>query len=214
MLLIAQPNYLRRFPGKVILLRLLFLLTKGRQEPPCQHRGKNRPFHRRRMMRGFPSGRKPQQPHSQPVTASPRPPRATNPAENRNQPARSMNPKTHPMFDTPPKIALWATVIVLLAGCARLNSTSTETLPLYLEEMTPPCVPTESEPDPCPLDLPAPIAESNSQRPASLLMREVPSFTERLLWDSYYDGPRSVHIVVRGTVKTNTTRCDIYKDKS
>ena len=118
------------------------------------------------------------------------------------------------MFDTPPKIVLWATVIVLLAGCARAsNSTSTETVPLYLEEVVPPCVPTESEPDPCPPDLPAPIAESNSQGFASLLMREVPSFTEILLWDSDGDGPMNVHIVVRGTVKTNTTRCDIYNAK-
>lgn len=118
------------------------------------------------------------------------------------------------MFDTPPKIVLWATVMVLLAGCARAsNSTSTETVPLYLEEVVPPCVPTESEPDPCPPDLPAPIVESNRQGLTAVAMLEVPSFAERLLWDSDVDGTVSVHIVVRGTVKTNTTRCDIYNAK-
>ena len=117
------------------------------------------------------------------------------------------------MFNTPPKIVLWATVMVLLAGCARASSSaSTETVPLYLEEVVPPCVPTESEPDPCPPDLPAPIIESNGQRLA-ILMREVPSFTERLLWDPDDDGIIQVHIVVRGIVKKNTTRCDLYRAK-
>lgn len=128
---------------------------------------------------------------------------------------------TSPMFYPPPKVALWATVILLLAGCASASSTvptidtasssgggvPDETVPLYLEETVPPCVPTESEPDPCPPDLPAHILESQG------LMREVPSFTERLLWDSDGDGPMNVHIVVRGTVKANTTRCDIYNAK-
>lgn len=117
------------------------------------------------------------------------------------------------MFDTPPKIVLWATVIVLLAGCARASSSaSTETVPLYLEEVVPPCVPTESEPDPCPPDLPA-IVELNLGGPhVDIIMREVPSFTERFLYDSD-GGVTQVHIVVRGTVKTNTTRCDIYRAK-
>lgn len=123
------------------------------------------------------------------------------------------------MFETPPKIALWAVVTLLSAGCASAsNSPSASTIndgtvPLYLEEVVPPCVPTELEPDPCPPDLPAPIVESNHQGLAAVLMREVPSFNERLLWNPHIDGSNSIHIVVRGTVKTNTTRCDLYKNK-
>ena len=123
------------------------------------------------------------------------------------------------MFETPPKIALWAVVTLLSAGCASTsNSPSASTIndgtvPLYLEEVVPPCVPTELEPDPCPPDLPAHIVESNHQGLAAVLMREVPSFNERLLWNPHIDGSNSIHIVVRGTVKTNTTRCDLYKNK-
>lgn len=84
--------------------------------------------------------------------------------------------------------------------------------PLYLEEMIPPCVPTETEPDPCPPELPAPLLESNHQS-SSLLMLEIPTFDERLIWDPGDDGVIQVHIVVRGTVKRGTTRCDMYRAK-
>lgn len=117
------------------------------------------------------------------------------------------------------KFLLWDLIVVLtLCACVGTSSNKFDSVEgprdnLYLSEVVPPCVPTELEPDPCPPDLPAHIVESNHQGLVAVLMREVPSFNERLLWDPQMDGSSSIHIVVRGTVKTNTTRCDLYKDK-
>ena len=80
----------------------------------------------------------------------------------------------------------------------------------YLLESIPPCVATESEPDPCPVELPTPqnFGVASLGAPS-----EVPTFTDRLIYDPLEDGVISVHIVMRGTVQTNTTRCDIYRFK-
>ena len=84
---------------------------------------------------------------------------------------------------------------------------------LYLLEVVPPCIATETDPDPCPGPdfLPIQRQESNVGHTGMMPWFEVPSFTERLLWDPDYDGFTSVQIVVRGTVKTGTTRCQTYR---
>ena len=78
---------------------------------------------------------------------------------------------------------------------------------VYLEEVVPPCVPTESEPDPCPVGSPSRI---DTGVLALQYMRRVPTFTERLVQE---EGVLGIpHIVVRGTVQTGSTRCDRYPD--
>ena len=83
----------------------------------------------------------------------------------------------------------------------------------YLTEPVPPCVATESEPDPCPDFLPPQQQVFSEKYHGMMPWYEIPSFTERLLWDSEDDGFISVQIVVRGTVKTGTTRCQTYKTR-
>ncbi len=80
---------------------------------------------------------------------------------------------------------------------------------VYLEEVVPPCVPTESEPDPCPVGSPSRV-DINTGVFASLYMHKVLTFTERLVQE---EGVLGIpHIVVRGTVQTGSTRCDRYPD--
>ena len=81
----------------------------------------------------------------------------------------------------------------------------------YLTETVPPCVATESEPDPGPDFLPPQRQVFSEKYSGMMPWFEVPSFTERLLWDSEDDGFISVQIVIRGTVKTGTTRCATYR---
>ena len=78
---------------------------------------------------------------------------------------------------------------------------------VYLEEVVPPCVPTESEPDPCPVGLPSRV---DTGVLASRSIRKVLTFTEKLVSDGDILG--IPHIVVRGTVQTGSTRCDRYPD--
>ena len=105
--------------------------------------------------------------------------------------------------------------LVVIAGACGFNEESvadTAAVPerTYFTEVVPPCLPTESEPDPCPVDLPAP---QNSGSALLGSLSEVPTFTDRLLYDPLDDGVISVHIVMRGIVKTDTTRCEIYRFK-
>ena len=91
--------------------------------------------------------------------------------------------------------------------------TATEHERTYLTEPIPPCVPTISEPDPCPVDLP-PTQENTTGSLASFISPvAITSFTERLVYDPEKHAGNSSHIVVRGIVKTNTTRCEIYRIK-
>ena len=110
--------------------------------------------------------------------------------------------------------ALSILIFVICACGAKENNIvddlADESAKSYLTEVVPPCLATESEPDPCPVDLPA------LQNTGSALSRsrfEVPTFTDLLLYDSVYDGVISVHIVIRGIVKKGTTRCEIYRFK-
>ena len=77
----------------------------------------------------------------------------------------------------------------------------------YLEEIIPPCVPIEgSVQDPCPRITPprvvAPVGATTT------LLRVLPSFTEVFL--GYEVSSIVPHMVVRGTVLSDTFRCDIY----
>ena len=76
---------------------------------------------------------------------------------------------------------------------------------VYLEEVVPPCVPTESEPDPCPVGSPSRV---DTGVLASRSIRKVLTFTEKLVSDGHILG--ITHLVVRGTVKSGTTRCEIF----
>ena len=77
----------------------------------------------------------------------------------------------------------------------------------YLEEVIPPCVPLESSgQDPC-----SPIILSPVEAPlgaTTTLLRFLPSFTDMLLGRGV--SIATPHIVVRGTVQPDTTRCDMY----
>lgn len=86
-----------------------------------------------------------------------------------------------------------------------------EQLDSYLTEVVPPCVATEATPDPCPDYLPAQRQGSGVGYSGMMPWFEVPSFTERLLWDPEDDAFISVQIVVRGTVKPGTIRCKNYR---
>lgn len=81
----------------------------------------------------------------------------------------------------------------------------------YLEEIIPPCVPFEgSKTDPCSL-ITLPKVEA-SVGATTTLLRVVPTFTDILYGE--YSISSSPHIVVRGTVKPNTTRCELYPVKN
>ena len=90
--------------------------------------------------------------------------------------------------------------------------------PSYLEEIIPPCIPVAgSEQDPCMPGVP-PIVETSSSAGSLLgwLYYDMPSFAEMLLGeidDEYYP-LGAPHIVVRGTVLPNTTRCELYPIRS
>ena len=80
---------------------------------------------------------------------------------------------------------------------------------VYLEEVVPPCIPTESEPDPCPVGSPSRV-DIDSGVFTTQYMSKVRTFTEKLVSDGDILG--IPHIVVRGTVQTGSTRCDRYPD--
>ena len=79
---------------------------------------------------------------------------------------------------------------------------------VYLEEVVPPCVPTESEPDPCPVGLPVPV-DMVSPLGSIRIWNHVPSF-DYLLFSGDDDLLGRKHIVVRGIVQSDTTRCEKY----
>ena len=99
-----------------------------------------------------------------------------------------------------------AILLVTLTSCAA-SSTSIGSGKAYLEEVVPPCVPTESEPDPCPVGSPSRV---DTGVLASQYMSKVLTFAERLVSDGDILG--IPHIVVRGIVQTGSTRCDRYPD--
>ncbi len=80
----------------------------------------------------------------------------------------------------------------------------------YLEEKVPPCTKKEgSDTDPCaPVSLNKPKTLSVGGSFPLWTMRGLPTFTEILLDRDVVTA--SVHLIVRGVVKFNTTRCDIY----
>ena len=118
------------------------------------------------------------------------------------------------MFGNRMPWALLVSLVIIASACGINEESATDTTPVrertYLTEVVPPCLPTESEPDPCPVDLPAP---QNTGPVLTDYRLEIPTFTERLIYDPEKDGLASIHIVIRGTVKTGTTRCEIYKYK-
>ena len=99
-----------------------------------------------------------------------------------------------------------AILLVTLTSCES-SSISIGSGKVYLEEVFPPCFPTESEPDPCPVGSPSRVGTGVL---GLQYMRRVPTFTERLVQE---EGVLGIpHIVVRGTVQTGSTRCDRYPD--
>lgn len=118
------------------------------------------------------------------------------------------------MFDNSLPWTLLVSLAIIVGTCGFNEKSAAETATgrerTYLTESVPPCVATESEPDPCPVDLPT----SRNVGVASIgAPSEIPTFTDRLIYDPLEDGVISVHIVMRGTVKTGTTRCEIYRFK-
>ena len=116
------------------------------------------------------------------------------------------------------KVSFFAFYILILFICACgtegntvVGRATSEQVKPYLLESVPPCLPTELEPDPCPNNSPTPQDSIHSTF-ASIQAVKITSFTDRLIYDPE-DGIDSIHIVVRGTVKTNTTRCRIFRVK-
>ena len=78
----------------------------------------------------------------------------------------------------------------------------------YLDEVIPPCVLLEgSKQDTCPkITL---SRARNSMGVTTTLLRELPTFTKSLM-GSIVGGSLTPHIVVRATIKPDTTRCNVY----
>ncbi len=104
------------------------------------------------------------------------------------------------------KILSLLILLVALISCGKDQGATLGVGRVYLEEVVPPCIPTLSEPDPCPVGMPI---NTNPSSSSLKYMRSVPTFLERLVTDD-----RSLllvpHIVIRGTMLTGTTRCDRY----
>jgi len=83
----------------------------------------------------------------------------------------------------------------------------------YLEEVVPPCSPSAvpQGQDPCPSG-PPPQVESPFVATHQNFVREAPNFTNMLLGTDL-PGISVPHIVVRGTVQVDTTRCELYPAK-
>ena len=106
------------------------------------------------------------------------------------------------------KILLLLILLVALISCGKDQGATLGAEKAYLEEVVPPCVPTLSEPDPCPVGMPI---HTNTSSSSLSYMESVPTFLERLVTDdeSLLFVP---HIVIRGTMLRGTTRCDGYPD--
>ena len=106
------------------------------------------------------------------------------------------------------KILSLLILLVALISCGKDQGATLGAERVYLEEVVPPCIPTLSEPDPCPVDMPI---HTNTSSSSLSYMESVPTFLERLVTDneSLLFVP---HIVIRGTMLTGTTRCDRYPD--
>ena len=115
------------------------------------------------------------------------------------------------MFSNRTPWTLLLSLVIIVGACSSAADTNSEGERTYLTETIPPCVATEVAPDPCPEFLPTQKQESSVAHLGMMPWFEVPSFTERLLWDSEDDAFISVQIVVRGTVKPGTTRCKNYR---
>ena len=119
------------------------------------------------------------------------------------------------MFGNSITWTLLVSLVIIVNACGfneeSAAETATEHERTYLTEPVPACVPTLSELDPCPVDLPAQEGATSSL--ASFVPVAINSFTEHLVYDPEKRAGNSSHIVVRGTVKTNTTRCDVYRIK-
>ena len=117
------------------------------------------------------------------------------------------------MFSNRMPWTLLLSLVIIVGACSSAADTTSERERTYLTESVPPCVATEVTPDPCPEFLPPQRQVSSVAHSGMMPWFEVPSFTERLLWDPEDDGFISVQIVVRGTVKPGTTRCKTYRDR-
>ena len=108
-----------------------------------------------------------------------------------------------------------SSVSVIGSGAATLSEGTPGTLGVmtrrpvsYLDEVIPPCAPLEdSEQDTCPS-----ITFSRAQTMDTVdttLLRVLPSFTKSLVGNTS-SGLSTPHIVVRATIKLDTTRCNVY----
>ena len=83
----------------------------------------------------------------------------------------------------------------------------------YLREVVPPCLPAgESERDPC-RGAPGFLEHAGSSSGLIEVLNELPSFNDILLAKVMGDkiSPGLIpHIVIRGTIQTDTTRCELY----
>lgn len=82
----------------------------------------------------------------------------------------------------------------------------------YLNETIPPCSSSGAlGQDPCPTE-PLPQVDTLSVTAHQTYLREVPNFTNMLLGTDI-PGVAVPHIIVRGTVQADTTRCELYPKK-
>lgn len=96
------------------------------------------------------------------------------------------------MFGNRTPWALLVSLVAIAGACGINEESAADTTPVrertYLTKVVPPCVATESEPDPCPADLPSLHDNINTMLATLIFPSEMPTFTDRLIYDPSDDG--------------------------
>lgn len=83
---------------------------------------------------------------------------------------------------------------------------------MYLEEVIPPCIDSVSSGiDPCVPEVPPEVEILSSSSSSAWPQDNFPTWTEIMLADEYFSS--ATHIIIRGVVNVNTTRCEAYPVK-
>ena len=103
-------------------------------------------------------------------------------------------------------------ITLLVSSCTKQEPETTNQHPIsYLKDTIPPCAPIAgSEQDPCSPGMPGSVAtvSVSTSAPYWPLEEELPTIVDILLDNGNARG--TVHLVVRGTVRPGTTRCELY----
>lgn len=121
------------------------------------------------------------------------------------------------------KISYWVVIMLccLLSLSCNAGGAGSEFLPgpavqldapMYLEEVIPPCIDSgTSGIDPCVPEVPPEVEILSSSSSFAWPQDNFPTWTEIMLADEYFSS--ATHIIIRGVVNVNTTRCEAYPVK-